>query len=64
MLLMFQHMELVRTIILIGKIENHYIKSVLQSSINIFALLFLPDKYVPEVSGKFPLERIKTSEVY
>lgn len=59
---MLQHMELIWTIILIGKIENEYIKSVLQSSINIFALLFLPDKYVPEVNGKFPLERIKTSE--
>jgi len=53
-------MELICTIILIGDTKNEYIELILSSSINIFSILLIPDKYVPTISGKFALERVKT----
>lgn len=58
--IIMHQMELLRTIILIGVTQNEFIEDVLSSSINIFSLLMIPDKYVPQITGKFALERVKT----
>jgi len=57
-------MELLRTIVLIGTTNNEYIETVVSSSVNIFSLLMIPEKYIPSISGQISLERIKTSDEY
>ena len=46
---------------MIGETWNEYIEDILSSTIDIFALLMIPDKYVPQISGKIALERAHTN---
>jgi len=57
-------MEILRTIVLIGVTKNEYIEEVLSSSINVFSLLLIPDKYIPEFTGRIFLPRLKTNEEF
>ena len=54
-------MEILWTIVIIGKTQNEYIEDILSASINIFALDFIPRKYIPEISGRLFLERLNTA---
>lgn len=57
---MIHQMEILRTSVLIGETHNEYIEEIVSYSMDIFNLLFIPNKYVPEVSGKLFLKRIST----
>lgn len=62
--IIMHQMELLRTIILIGDTYNEYIEKVLSSSVNVFSLLFVPEKYIPNMTGRIALPWQKNSEEF
>ena len=45
---------------MIGKTHNEYIEQIVSFSMDIFTMLFIPKKYIPEITGKIFLKRVPT----